>query len=100
VTGKDGKDKDLDGGQTAETRKWVAWRDAVRADAARYESQARAERDARDRQIKEDYHNPAAIWIGLAVLAALVVTGWFIVDRLTCDPMYSDLGMSHSRACR
>lgn len=49
---------------------------------------------------REETHNPLALGLGLLVVVILFVGTWFVVNALTCDPLFSDAGLSHSRACR
>ncbi len=82
------------------TRKWVAWREAVRRAAAEDQARVEAERDQRQRQFEQDYRSPATFIAGLLVLALLLGLCWLIFDQLRCDPYFSDSGLSHSRSCR
>lgn len=44
--------------------------------------------------------NFVALGLGFLVVLGLLVSGWFIVSQMHCNPLYSDAGLSHSRACR
>jgi hypothetical protein len=82
------------------TKKWVAQRkeaeEAKSADDLRMAEQARL----RDEQAQEGYHNPKGVWIGLALVLALVAAGWWVIDNMRCDPLESDLALVKSNACR
>lgn len=54
----------------------------------------------RDEQAKDGYHNPKGVWIGLALVLALVAAGWWVIDSMRCDPLESDLALVKSNACR
>jgi cobalamin biosynthesis Mg chelatase CobN len=82
------------------TKKWVANRQA--ADRAKAVDDVRLEEEARlrDEQAQEGYHNPKGVWIGLALVVALVAAGWWVIDSMRCDPLESDLALVKSNACR
>jgi hypothetical protein len=48
----------------------------------------------------EEAHNPLATWLGFLVVVALLLGTWFVINQINCDPLFSDAGLSHSRACR
>jgi hypothetical protein len=98
ATGTPGRKTDA--GASEETKRWVAWRKAMRAATIEDRRVSILERAERDQRIAGEYHNPAAVWAGLIVLAFLLVGGWFLIDAMSCDPFYSDIGLSRSRACR
>jgi uncharacterized membrane protein len=95
-----GRNQKSSGGASSATQRWVAWREEARAAAAEDRKRAIDARAERDRQIEREYHNPVAFWVGLVVLLVLLVGGWFLLDAMRCDPFYSDIGLSRSRACR
>ncbi|HTJ03311.1 MAG TPA: hypothetical protein VL492_11010 [Methylovirgula sp.] len=47
-----------------------------------------------------DGHNPWAVVAGAAVVLGLLVGTWLLIDSTKCNPMFSDAGLYHSRACR
>ena len=53
-----------------------------------------------DEEAKEGYHNPRSVWIGLAIVIALIVAGWWVIDTMRCDPLESDLALVQKHACR
>jgi cobalamin biosynthesis Mg chelatase CobN len=82
------------------TKKWVERRNEAKRvteedDKRVTDVQVRAEQLAR-----EGYHNPMGVWIGLAVVAVLVVAGWLVIDTLRCDPLESDLALVKKDSCR
>src|ERR1700744_6046693 len=95
------EDGDNDGGkgQSEMAKAWVKRREAV-------DKASRAIRDAdiaasrRAQPITESSGGtPAAFLIGLVALTlALVIFGWFFLDRMQCDPMFMDRGLTS--ACR
>lgn len=44
--------------------------------------------------------NFIALALGFLVVLGLLVAGWFIVSEMRCNPLYSNAGLSHSRACQ
>ncbi len=48
----------------------------------------------------EETHNPLVTALGFLVVLVLLLGTWFVVSKIQCDPLYSDAGLSHSRACR
>ncbi len=48
----------------------------------------------------EETHNPLATWLGFLVVVVLLLGTWFVINQIKCDPLFSDAGLSHSRACR
>jgi len=82
------------------TKKWVARRKAVEETKAADDIR-KAEAAARwDEEAQTGYHNPKGVWIGLALVIALVAAGWWVIDSLRCDPLESDLALVKSDACR
>jgi hypothetical protein len=53
-----------------------------------------------DDQDDEDTHNPLALGLGALVILGLVVGAWFLIQSMRCNPLFSDAGLYHSRACR
>lgn len=45
-------------------------------------------------------HNPWAVALGAAVVLGLVIGAWLLIDSMKCNPLFSDAGLYHSRACR
>jgi sensor c-di-GMP phosphodiesterase-like protein len=82
------------------TKKWVERRQA--AYAAKAGDDVRVSEEARrwDEEAQAGYHNPKGVWIGLALVIALVAAGWWVIDSLRCDPLESDLALVKSDACR
>ena len=70
--------------------------DARAVDDVRMAEQARQW----DEQAQEGYHNPKGVWIGLALVIALVAAGWWVIDTLRCDPLESDLALVKKDSCR
>jgi hypothetical protein len=88
------------GGATPEARRWAARLDEVRAAAAADRERALAERAERDRRIEREHLNPVAFAFGLLAVMLLLLVGWFVVDRMRCDPFYSNAGLARLHACR
>jgi len=82
------------------TKKWVATRKAA-AEAKTIDDGLKAE-DARlrDEEAQDGYSNPRGVWIGLALVIALVAAGWGVINTMRCDPLESDLALVKSSACR
>lgn len=55
---------------------------------------------AKATESEEDTYNPRATWLGFLVVLVLLLGTWFVVNAIRCDPLFSDAGLSHSRACR
>lgn len=53
-----------------------------------------------DDEAQDGYHNPRGVWIGLALVIALVAAGWWVIDSLRCDPLESDLALVKKDSCR
>ncbi|MGA3303235.1 MAG: hypothetical protein ABSC72_08110 [Methylovirgula sp.] len=45
-------------------------------------------------------HNPLAMGLGLLVVLALLLGTRFVINGIKCDPLFSDAGLSHLRACQ
>jgi hypothetical protein len=95
----DTQKKDSGGGASPETKRWIAWREGARADAAADREKALHARLEKEHRIEDEYHNPLAVYFGFLVVLLLLIGGWFIIDWMRCDPFYSDLAMTH-RSCR
>lgn len=86
------------GDESSKTPHWQARQKALNeAEADSRALQGKARKLRRD-QIERDYDRPGLLWIGLAVLAILVLIGWFAFPAMRCNPLFSDL--AGSRACR
>ena len=83
-------------GASPETKRWVARRQEVEAIAAEDRERALKARAERQRQIEREYRNPVAFGAGLLVLLFLSFAALFIVDRMSCDPHFSDNARRHS----
>jgi hypothetical protein len=80
---------------------WRAWRDGFRAarEADRRRSAARqAAGEDEGGEEEEPDHRRAAL-VGLVVVAILLALGLYLVDRMRCDPLYSDRALAGS-SCR
>lgn len=44
--------------------------------------------------------NFIALGLGFLVVLGLLIGGWFIISQMRCNPLYSNAGLSHSRACQ
>jgi hypothetical protein len=88
-----------DEGQSETARAWVARRDAVdKAARAIHEADTVANRRIRPPMLPAG-GNPAPFLIGIVALTlALVIFGWFFLDRMQCDPVFMDRGLTS--ACR
>ena len=95
------RDPSTSGGQSEETKAWVARRQAV--DRAIAASQERQEKE----QAAEQHHtrqvqagaNPIVFILGFVlVFGVLALALWFFIDSAQCDPMITDRGSS--AACR
>lgn len=95
------EDGNNDGGQgQSETAKaWVKRRDAVdKASRTIREADIAASRRVQP-GTQSSGGNPAPFLIGIVALTlALVIFGWFFLDRMQCDPMFMDRGLTS--ACR
>jgi hypothetical protein len=48
----------------------------------------------------ESEPNYLALGLGLLVILTLLLGTWFIVAQMSCNPLYSDAALAHSKACR
>lgn len=87
-------------GASPSAKRWLANRSAAFAAAADDRRAAKEDRDRQEQQAKRDYDNPTAFWLGLLAFALVLVAAYFVIDAMSCDPFYSDAGMTHGRACR
>lgn len=82
--------------QSPGTKAWVAHRVAARAAADADRADAATDRAEKEREIERDYDHPAGIWIGLAVIAVLLVVSLLVIKQMGCDPLFSDRALSRS----
>jgi CHASE3 domain sensor protein len=82
------------------TKNWTARKRSISAAAREEQRRSEEERARREQRAINEYHNPAAVWLGLAVVVILVVGGLFLINSMRCDPFFSDAGAAHSRSCR
>lgn len=87
-------------GQSEAAKAWVARRDATaKAIAAVQASQDEARQIELQHVEREAGGSPIVFVVGFVlVFAALALIGWFFIERVECDPMVSDRGLSS--ACR
>src|ERR1700722_13376528 len=86
--------------QSTGTRDWVARRAAARSAAAADRARAEAERTEKFHDTTQGYENPRGVWIGLAVVAALLLLGLYLINAMRCDPFYSDRALTRNGGCR
>ena len=53
----------------------------------------------KDALAQQDDHNPMSVWIGLALVVALVAAGMWVFESLKCDPLESDLALVKKSSC-
>lgn len=68
-------------------REWAARRAEFRAAAASDRARAAQERENTTRAMEQEVTNATPIYIGLVAVVLLVIGGWFVLDRLRCDPI-------------
>jgi hypothetical protein len=87
-------------GQSDTAKAWVARRDATaKAIAAVQASQEQARELEMQHVEREGGGSPIVFVVGFVVVfLALALIGWFFIERVECDPMISDRGLSS--ACR
>lgn len=96
----DAPERQSGAGASPEARRWKARRDAARAAVAKDRELARKTHAEQKHHIEHEPHNPIAFYIGLLAVALLFIVTWFIVDRMRCDPFYSNAGLSHLHVCK
>jgi hypothetical protein len=87
-------------GASPEARRWTTRRDAARAAVANDRERARKAHAERKEPIEQEPYHPIVFFIGLLVAALLFIAIWFIVDRLRCDPFYSNAGFARLHVCK
>ena len=83
-------------GQSEATRAWVARREATALAIKKNCELTDSDNALKHRQIKENFRgNPLPFLIGALVLIVVMVSLlWLLIDRLQCDPMWSNRGLS------
>ena len=81
------------------TKKWVERRDEAKEAAALDDQHVSDEAARKDQLAQQDYHNPMGVWIGLALVVALVAAGMWVFESLKCDPLESDLALMKKSSC-
>ena len=56
--------------------------------------------EADDNNTDDSEPNFIALGLGFLVVLALLLAGWFLVNQMRCNPLYSNAGLAHSRDCR
>jgi hypothetical protein len=88
-------------GQSEAARAWVARRDAFAKAAADVAASQKQERALEQSHVEQQLASgsPVVFVVGFVVVfGALALLGWFFIERVQCDPMISDRGLSS--ACR
>ena len=96
----DGRERELRSGPSPGTRRWTAWRDEAQAAAAADRQSVVKARAAQKRRAAHETRSPIPVGAGLLAALLLLIAGWFIFDRMHCDPFYADVGMSRRQMCR
>ena len=91
----DHESSELDG-QTLQTRDWVARRaaadDAIEAVRKHRAIEQELKVRAMEQRVSE---SPVLLMIGFVILLCVLLGGlWWFLDKVQCDPMISDRGMS------
>ena len=81
------------------TKKWVERRDEAKSARVRDDQRVSDEAARKDQVAEADYHNPMGVWIGLALVLALVAAGMWMFESLKCDPLESDLALVKKSSC-
>jgi hypothetical protein len=89
------REPESSGGASPEAQRWTSRQKEARAAAAADRERVLKQRAERNRRIEQELQNPAVFGFSLLVVLLLLAAAWFIVDRMRCDPFYSDI--SHSR---
>ncbi len=71
-------------------QRWAARQAEIRAAAAADRKRAQDARAEQHRHLTQDYHSPGAFILGLLVMAFLVIAGWFLINRMRCDPLFAN----------
>jgi len=82
------------------TKKWVERRDEARKARALDDERVATNALRKDALAQEGYHNPRGVWIGIALVVALVAAGWWVIDTMRCDPLESDFALVKKDSCR
>ena len=77
----------------------MARRDEAKEAAAVDAERVSDEAARKDELAQQDYHNPMGVWIGLALVVALVAAGMWVFESLKCDPLESDLALVKKSSC-
>jgi hypothetical protein len=88
-------------GQSESAKAWVARRDAFAKASAAVAASQKQERAQEQQHVEQRLvgGSPIVFVVGFVVVfGALALLGWFFVERVQCDPMISDRGLSS--ACR
>ncbi len=74
-------------------------RDEAKEAAALDDQRVADEAARKDALAQQDDHNPMGVWIGFALVVALVAAGMWVFESLKCDPLDSDLALVKKSAC-
>jgi hypothetical protein len=86
-------------GQSPATRAWVDRRDAFRLAEDEVRKRAAENRSKESHYDEARRGNPVVFVLSISVVAILLlIFGWFFIDRMQCDPMFMDRGLS--AACK
>lgn len=71
-------------------QRWTARQVEIRAAAAADRKRVQDARAEQQQRLTQDYHSPGAFILGLLVMVFLVIGGWFLINRMRCDPLFAN----------
>lgn len=85
-----------DDGQSPATKDWIARRDAfARAEDAVRKRGAEERLKEEKRDAANQGGSPTIFILSMAVVAVLLlIFGWYFINKMQCDPVFMDRGMS------
>jgi hypothetical protein len=81
-------------------RRWAARQEEFRAAVAADRERVLKTQAEQRNHIEQGYGNHAGFFLGLLALLLLFAAGWFIIDRMRCDPFYASISRLSSHTCQ
>jgi hypothetical protein len=78
------------GEASSAAQRWATRQEEIRAAAVADRKRAQDARAEQQQHLRQDYHSPGAFILGILVMAFLVIGGWFLINRMRCDPLFAN----------
>jgi len=94
------RERDLRSDAWRSTRQRPSREEEIRAAASAELERVLRDHSQRRHRFKQEQQSPTILYFGLLVVAILFIVSWLMLDRMRCDPFYSDIPLSRRYTCQ